>query len=126
MRTPLLVTLVAAAAALGITGVAIREQPPPEHLAVGRPVQQHEDGFVSSNTCHACHPNQYSSWHASYHRTMTQTATPDTAVANFNDVTIAAVHGRPMRLTQRGQQLWAEFDDPDSRRSSRASSARSR
>ena len=27
---------------------------------------------------------------------------------------MAAVHGRPMRLTERGQQLWAEFDDPDS------------
>jgi hypothetical protein len=114
LRTPVFVTLIAAAAALGITGVARHEQPAPEHLAVGRPVQQPEDGFVSSNTCKACHPREYSSWYASYHRTMTQRATPDTAVANFNDVTITAVHGRPMRLTERGQQLWAEFDDPDS------------
>jgi hypothetical protein len=114
LRTPAFVTLIAVAAALGITGVALHQQPPPEHLAVGRPVQQHGDGFVSSNTCKACHPREYSSWHASYHRTMTQPATPDTAVANFNDATIAAVHGRPMRLSERGQQLWAEFDDPDS------------
>jgi hypothetical protein len=114
LRTPVFVILVVLSAALGITGVAVLEQPSPEHLVVGRPVQQHEDGFVSSNTCKACHPDEYSSWHASYHRTMTQTATPETAVANFKDVTIAAVHGRPMRLSQRGQQLWAEFDDPDS------------
>src|SRR5262245_48411079 len=29
-------------------------------------------GFVSSDACRSCHPEQYSSWHRTYHRTMTQ------------------------------------------------------
>ncbi|MGE3510573.1 MAG: hypothetical protein AB7N65_17005, partial [Vicinamibacterales bacterium] len=77
-------------------------------------MQVREDGFVSSDVCKACHPSQYSSWHASFHRTMTQVATPATAIPDFNGVTIDAVHGRPMHLRQKGAELWAEFDDPDS------------
>ncbi len=106
--------LVAASTALGIAGVPTRESNLQESRASGRPVQVHEDGFVSSETCKACHPSQYASWHASYHRSMTQVATPRTALADFRSQTIDAVQGKPMVLNQRGQQLWAEFDDPDS------------
>ena len=106
--------LVAASTALGIAGVSTRESNLQESRATGRPVQVHEDGFVSSDTCKACHPSQYASWHASYHRSMTQVATPRTALADFRSQTIDAVQGRPMVLSERGQQLWAEFDDPDS------------
>ena len=52
----------------------------------------------------ACHPDQYSTWHASYHRTMTQVATPETALADFDGVTVSGVHGRPMTLTRRGHR----------------------
>ena len=41
-----------------------------------RPIQVQLDGYRSSDGCRACHPSQYASWHASYHRTMTQLATP--------------------------------------------------
>ena len=37
---------------------------------------------------------QYSTWHGSYHRTMTQVATPETVRADFDGVTVAGVHGR--------------------------------
>lgn len=116
MRTPpvVLVLLSLAAAALGIAGVAARDTLPPESRVTNRPVQKREDGFVSSSTCKACHPSQYTSWHASFHRTMTQVATPETAIPEFDGVTVDSVHGRPMVLRQQGQQLWAEFDDPDS------------
>jgi hypothetical protein len=30
------------------------------------------DGFVGSARCRSCHPQAYESWHASWHRTMTQ------------------------------------------------------
>jgi len=114
LHSRVLVLLLAASAALGITGVATREPLPPESTISGRPIQQHEDGFVSSDACQACHPSQYASWRASYHRTMTQVATPDTAIPSFNAQTIAGVQGRPMVLSRRGSALWAEFDDPDS------------
>src|SRR5215469_3555450 len=31
-------------------------------------------GYVSSDRCLACHPDEYHSWHQSFHRTMTQLA----------------------------------------------------
>ena len=114
VRSPFLVLLICGSAALGVATVATREPDLPESRASNRPIQKHKDGFTSSETCQACHPSEYASWHASYHRTMTQVATPDTAVASFKDAIISNVHGRPMRLTERERQLWAEFDDPDS------------
>ena len=58
---------------------------------------------------------------------MTQVASPETARADFDGVTVDAVHGRPMRWPRDGQQFWAEFDDPDwdrPRQPRRGSSAR--
>ena len=38
-------------------------------------------GFVSSGACQSCHPAQHASWQHSFHRTMTQEPTPETAVS---------------------------------------------
>jgi formate-dependent nitrite reductase cytochrome c552 subunit len=105
--------LVAAAAVLGLARLVLVEPAIEERQVSGRPVQLPDDGFVSSQTCRSCHPGQYQSWHRSYHRTMTQVATADTVAARFDDVTVDAAAGGPMRLEQRGRELWAEFDDPD-------------
>ncbi|MDB6126984.1 MAG: c-type cytochrome precursor [Verrucomicrobia bacterium] len=42
-----------------------------------RPIKVTADDYVSSDTCRACHPGNYASWHASFHRTMTQVANPE-------------------------------------------------
>lgn len=107
------VCLLAVSVAFVLAVIARREPSLPENRIAHRPIQLAEDGYVSSQTCKACHPDQYSTWHASYHRTMTQVATPDTIATSFDDVTVADVHGRPMNLQRRGTRLWAEFDDPD-------------
>ncbi len=44
-----------------------------------RPIKLPVDDYVSSDACRSCHPGNYASWHASFHRTMTQVAVP----ANF-------------------------------------------
>jgi formate-dependent nitrite reductase cytochrome c552 subunit len=75
-----------------------------------RPIEVASDRYVSSRTCRACHPSQYASWHASYHRTMTQAATPQSVAASFDGV---RVNAGAMTLERRGDALWAEFDDPD-------------
>jgi len=85
----------------------------PEPAAIGRPIQQPGAGYVSSDTCRACHPSQYASWHASYHRTMTQVASPRTVITSFDGVTVDNAPGGSMQLEQHGEQLWAEFADPD-------------
>jgi hypothetical protein len=93
---------------LVVPGAGVRERD-----VTGRPVQIPADGYVSSQTCRACHPSQFASWHGSYHRTMTQIASPDTVATSFDAVTVEAIPGEPMVLEQRAQQLWAEFVDPD-------------
>lgn len=80
-----------------------------------RPIEVASDRYVSSQTCRACHPSQYASWHASYHRTMTQAATPRSVATSFDGVRVEA---GAMTLEQRGDELWAEFDDPDNLRRS--------
>lgn len=47
-----------------------------------RPIEVAAKGFVTSDTCRSCHPGNYQSWHASYHRTMTQVATSKTIIPN--------------------------------------------
>src|SRR5689334_18681827 len=68
--------------------------------------------YVSSANCRTCHPNQYASWHRSYHRTMTQIASPQTVRANFSNV-VMRFDGDDYRLERRGDQFWVEMVDPD-------------
>ena len=92
---------------------ASRRAQPPEASIAYRPIQVREDGYVSSDACKACHPAQYESWHGSFHRTMTQVATPETVRADFDGVRVDVVPGNPIVLERRGSGLWAELGDPD-------------
>ncbi len=83
-----------------------------------------EDGYVSSRDCRGCHPEPYASWHDSYHRTMTQLATPKAVVGDFGDIELAArvppnAPGGPgedrFRLSRRGAAFWLTWLSPDPR-----------
>ena len=73
-----------------------------------RPVKSSADNYISSETCRACHPQQYSTWHASYHRTMTQIATPSSVVGSFDDVDLE-LWGRNYHLTQREDKFFVDI-----------------
>ena len=85
----------------------------PESAVAGRPIQVASDAYVSSDACRACHPSEYASWRASYHRTMTQLATPDAVRANFDHVVVSDAPGNPVQLERRGSEFWATLNDPD-------------
>ena len=68
-------------------------------------------GYVSSDTCHSCHPDQYESWHASYHRTMTQYVEKKNVMAEFEKVSLS-YYGRPVEIEWDNGELWATMDDP--------------
>ena len=72
-----------------------------------------EHGFVGSDACLACHPREHASWHKSYHRKMTQLATPKAVLAPFDDVTLVDSRGWPYHLQRRGDQFWIDMVDPD-------------
>jgi predicted CXXCH cytochrome family protein len=77
-----------------------------------------DGGYVSSAVCRSCHPDQYASWHRSFHRTMTQVARPETVVAPFDGVTLDS-RGRTYELERRGGEMWARMVDPDWERQQR-------
>lgn len=114
MRSAICALLLCFSAILGWSIVKAREPWVPEARITYRPIQVQQDGYVSSDTCRACHPAQYDAWHASFHRTMTQVAvTPETVRADFNGVRVTDVPGNPIVLERRGGEFWAEFGDPD-------------
>jgi hypothetical protein len=75
----------------------------PEPRITDRPIQVASNGYAASPTCQACHPSQYRTWHSSYHRTMTQVATPETVVSSFDGVRGDASCGRSS-TTQTGTE----------------------
>ena len=69
------------------------------------PTKSSEGGYVSSDACKACHPGEYASWHRTYHRTMTQVATPETVLGDFDDVKLE-YFGKQFHLERRGDEFW--------------------
>ena len=69
-------------------------------------------GFVGSDACRDCHAGNHASWHDSYHRTMTQTASPESVVPSFDDVILSG-RGRTWELSRRGDEFWVRMADPD-------------
>jgi hypothetical protein len=82
----------------------------PEELH--RPVELTREDYVSSNACRSCHPDQYSTWEASWHRTMTQVARPKTVAVPLDDtdVTIGSKH---YWFFERDGDIWVQFADPN-------------
>ena len=76
----------------------IRSQP------TNRPIVAQEANYVTSNSCRACHPGNYTSWHTSFHRTMTQVATPATLVPKARDVELSFA-GREYKLLRQGDKI---------------------
>jgi predicted CXXCH cytochrome family protein len=76
------------------------------------PAEHRAGGYAKSDACRSCHPDQYASWHRSYHRTMTQRATPEAVRGAFNDVTLT-LENEVFHLSRRGDEFWIEMFDPD-------------
>ena len=77
-----------------------------------RPIAVKEREYVSSKACQACHPEQYRTWHRSYHRTMTQAATPQTVLGRFDGEAITVL-GNKCRPVREGDEFFIELDVRD-------------
>ncbi|MFY9343668.1 MAG: C cytochrome precursor [Planctomycetota bacterium] len=103
-----------ACALLAVVGVATALRPAggvAEGAVLGRPIEVAADGYVSSSTCRACHPREHATWHDSYHRSMTQRATPQAVQADWHGVQLAA-QGKTWNLERVGDEFWIEMLDP--------------
>jgi hypothetical protein len=72
-----------------------------------RPIAEPSAGYVTSAACQSCHPDEYASWRASYHRRMTQVAAPGVIEAPFDGRTLDAL-GTRARVTRRGNAHWID------------------
>jgi len=100
-------------ALIASAAVAWRGSPTPVVATAGRPIEVVSDNYVSSQGCRSCHPQAYSAWHASYHRTMTQVATPGSVAGDFDGIELHDEAGRRYRLSREADKLFVEFDDPE-------------
>lgn len=81
-------------------------------IAAKTPHPRETGGYARSDNCKACHPEQYDSWHRSYHRTMTQLPSTQTVRGEFDNVTLEYA-GEKYHLERRGEEFWADMVDPD-------------
>ncbi|MCZ6787192.1 MAG: multiheme c-type cytochrome [Planctomycetota bacterium] len=77
-----------------------------------RPIAVREKGYVSSDTCRACHPGEYASWHRTFHRTMTQVVTPETVISNWHGTELT-LRGKTLFLERVDDEFWVDMVDPE-------------
>ena len=71
--------------ALVATAVSLLKSDPRNLPPANRPIQAPVAAdHVTSDSCRACHPGNYASWHASFHRTMTQVVAPGTPATELD------------------------------------------
>lgn len=115
----------AAGAALGALllaggcAVVFRPTGTPESEVEGRPIEVAERADATSDACRACHPDQYASWHDSYHRTMTQLPSEQSIEARWNQILTATwthddgrVEERRYELLRSGDEFWVRSSGP--------------
>ncbi len=98
----------AAVVAVLSVAAATWSAPAPDLPADDRPLEVLAPGHVGSVTCRSCHPGEHASWYGSFHRTMTQPATRDTVLPQFERLELDW-YGQPVVLEWRGEQLWTKF-----------------
>ena len=76
-----------------------------------RPVEVPGSGYTGSSACRACHPAEYASWRNSWHRTMTQVTTPDTAIGDFS-IGRLSHEGWHYDLEREADAFWVSFYEP--------------
>lgn len=81
-------------------------------LGAAIPQRDLQAEFASSESCRACHPQEYESWAASYHHSMTRPATPENVIGDFEDQTLES-RGFEYRLSREGDEYWVEGPVPE-------------
>lgn len=73
--------------------------------------QRSQKQFVKSDVCKECHQDEHSSWHQTYHRTMTQQVSKDSVLGNF-DGKMTQVAGYPLQPFTRDGKYYMILPHP--------------
>lgn len=82
---------------------------PDDNFATTLPQVGGSGGYVGSKACQDCHKDQFATWHRTYHRTMTQFASPASVQANFNNVVLTNENTR-FTLSRKGDEHWVRME----------------
>ena len=83
----------------------IRQGPWPDS-----PQFHRDDGYVGSASCKECHSDEFSSWHSSYHSSMTQIADRSTVIPEIEDIDLE-YQNLQAALEWEDDELWATITD---------------
>lgn len=100
-----------------VTSFANRDPLADAEQATHRPIAVESDGYIGSDSCRSCHPHEHATWHASFHRTMTQVAARESIIPAVDDIRFDS-GGLKSHLEWKGDELWAYIDMPRSARNS--------
>ena len=96
--------------ALGAVAVAIRAVAPGyATVRAGRA----DAGYLESGDCRKCHETNYTSWHATFHRTMTQEAGPESILGDFERENTITYQGVRSEMTREKGAYWMKFTGVD-------------
>lgn len=98
---------------LGVLAVALFAREPALALRTAdvRPREVDSDGYVSSDACRACHPGEYASWYATYHRTMSALASAEHVRAPFDGRELGQ-GDEAFTVFKKGDEFWVALRDP--------------
>ena len=91
-------------------GQAIDQAQPP--FAATLPYRRDDNEYVGSTSCRGCHSDEHKSWHASYHRSMTQLMSPETVQAAFDGQT-HEFQGERFTMHRSGDEYWTSIESID-------------
>jgi len=86
----------------------------PDYAGVrtGRP----DAGYLESNDCRKCHETNYSTWHATFHRTMTQEADQKSVLGDFELYNTITYQGVRTEMIRENGRYWMKFTGADGKK----------
>jgi predicted CXXCH cytochrome family protein len=81
-------------------------------VELAAPFDRHGVAYAGAATCRSCHEGRHASWHRTFHRTMTQEASPRSVQGRF-DGQIVEYWGVPVRPVTRDGRYFFEYLGPD-------------
>src|SRR5215470_7574114 len=73
-------------------------------------------GYLESNNCRKCHEGNFATWHATFHRTMTQEANPQSVLGDFDRDNTITYQGVRAEMVREKASYWMKLTGADGKK----------
>src|SRR5262245_2018689 len=73
-------------------------------------------GYLESNNCRKCHEGNYATWHATFHRTMTQEANSQSILGDFERDNTLIYQGVRAEMVRENGTYWMKLTGVDGKK----------